>query len=144
MSSIKEPPIYEPLADEKSGVASLPWILFFNSIFTGDRGTAWTPTFTNLTINGTPTITGRFYQIGRSLAYFRASIIPATDTSSTAGSTYINNFPLTMNGDGICFVVSGLLGSNSGQCEQASNRIYVPTWTTVTVPLSIIGIVEAS
>ena len=145
MTSIKEPPIYEPLSREDSGVASLPWILFFNSLFTGDTGTSWTPTFTNLTVVGTaPTITGKYYRIGRSVAYFSVKIVPGTNTSSVAGSTYINNFPLVMSADGACLAVSGLLGSNSGMCDKSSNNVYVPTWTTVTVPLTIVGMVEAS
>lgn len=144
MTSIKAPPIYEPLADPQTGIANLPWILFFNSLFTGDTGDDWTPTFTNLTISGTPTITGRFYRFGKSLAYFRVKIVPATSTTAVAGSTYINNFPLVMQGDGACLAVTGLLGGVAGMCDQSSNNIYVPAWTAVTVPLSVVGIVEAS
>lgn len=145
MTSIKSPPIYEPLADSTNGIASLPWILFFNSLFTGDTGEVWTPSFTNLTVVGNaPTITGTIYRIGRSLAYFRIKVVPGTNTSSVAGTTYVNNFPLIMTADGACLAVSGLLGSISGMCDQSSNKIYVPTWTTVTVPLTVVGIVEAS
>lgn len=143
MSSVKAPPIYEPLSGD-DGKSSIPWILFFNSIFKGDTGVAWTPTFTSLTETGTPTITGRVYRLSAALSFFSLKIIPATDTSAVAGTTYINNYPLTMTGDGICFAVSGLLGSGSGMCDSATNRIYTPAWTTVTVPLSVIGLVEAS
>lgn len=143
MTTVKAAPIYEPVIEE-DGKARLPWILFFNSIFTGDTGTVWTPTFTNLTITGTPTITGKIYKIGQSLAYFSVRIVPATDTASVAGTTYINNFPLTLKADGACLAVSGLLGSNAGMCDSATNRIYVPVWTAVTVPLTVVGIVEAS
>lgn len=143
--SLQPPPIYEPLSQEKSGIASLPWILFFNQLFGGDKGTPWTPTFTNLTVVGaTPTITGNYYKISQALAYFKVKIVPGTNTSAVAGTTYIDNFPLTMAGDGACLAVSGLLGTNAGMCEQASNRVYVPAWTTVTVPLSIVGMVEAN
>lgn len=148
MTSITEPPIYEPLSRDKeqpAGVASLPWILFFNSLFNGDTGTDWVASFSNLTVVGTaPTITGKTYRLGRSLVYFRVTITPGTNTSSTAGTTYINNFPFIMTGDGTCIAVSGLLGSNPGMCDRASNKIYVPGWSAVTVPLSIIGLVEAS
>ncbi len=137
-----------PIADqliEENGLASLSWILFFNSIFTGDPGQAWTPTFSGLTeTGGSATITGKTFQIGQSLSYFSIKLTPATDTSAVAGTTYINNFPLRINGDGICFAVSGNLGGSAGMVDQASNRIYVPGWTTVTIPLSIIGIVEAN
>lgn len=144
MSNIKEPPIYQPLADPDSGIAALPWILFFNSIFEGDTGVAWTPAFTSLTVVGaSPTITGRYYQLSESLCYFSIKIIPGTNTSAIAGTTFVNNFPLRMSADGINFAVSGLLGTNSGMNDSATNRIYVPTWTTVTVPLTVIGMVEA-
>lgn len=149
MSSIQAPPIYEPLFEaappgqQEDPIASLPWILFFNSVFTGDAGTVWIPLFSNLTEVGTPTITGIYYQIGK-ICYFRVSIIPATSTTSTAGTTFINNFPLKMSGDGACIAVSGLLGSTPGMCDSASNNIYVPAWNAVTVPLSIVGLVEAS
>lgn len=144
MTTIKAAPIYDPLVDE-GGVATLPWILFFNSLFTGDTGTDWTPIFTNLTVVGAaPVITGKVYRFGRSIAYFRVRIMPGTNTSSTAGTTYINNFPLTIAGDGACFALSGLLGSAAGVCDQASGKIYVPSWTTVTVPLSVVGLVEAN
>lgn len=143
MSNIAPPPIYNPLS-EQDGKATLPWILFFNQLFVGDEGAAWTPTFTSLTITGTPTITGRYYKISDRLTYFRVTIVPATNTSSVAGTTYVNNFPLTMTGDGACAAVSGLLGGTLGMCDMASNRIYTPAWSAVTVSLSIVGIVEAS
>lgn len=145
MSSVQPPPIYQPLASDDSGIAALPWILFFNQVFKGDGGTAWIPTFTNLTVVGTaPVITGVYYKISASLCYFRVKIVPGTNTSSTAGTTYINNFPLKLSADGACDAVSGLLGTTPGMCDQASNRIYVPAWSAVTVPLTITGTVEAS
>lgn len=145
MSTVKPPPIYNPLIEDDGGIAALPWILFFNQLFNGDKGTAWTPLFTGLTVVGAaPTITGTYYNLSQSISYFRVKIIPGTNTTATAGTTFINNFPLKMSGDGINFAVSGLLGTGSGMCDQASNNIYVPGWSAVTVPLSIIGIVEAS
>lgn len=143
MTKVSPPPIYELLADQ-NGKPTIPWILFFNQIFKGDTGTTWTPTFTNLSVTGTPTITGRYYKISDSIVYFSVNLIPATDMTSVPGDTYINNFPLTMKADGICFAVSGQLGTNSGMCEKTSNRIYTPQWSVVTVPLTVVGIVEAS
>ena len=139
------PPNQDQLADKETGLPNLSWILFFNSLFSGDPGQAWTPTFTGLTeVGGAATVTGKIFQLSQTLVLFSARIVPVTNTSSVAGTTYINNFPLTAAGDGICFAVSGNLGSNSGMVDSATNLIYVPTWTTVTVPLSIIGIVEAT
>lgn len=143
MTTIKAPPIYDPVIEE-DGKAKLSWILFFSSLFNGDTGTNWTPAFTNLTVTGAaPVITGKIYQIGRQLAYFSVRIVPGTDTSAVAGTTYINNFPLVLKGDGACIAVSGLLGSIAGMCDRASNNIYVPAWSAVTVPLTVVGIVEA-
>lgn len=127
---------------DEEGIATLPWILFMNQLFTGDTGTIWTPTFTSLTQVGVPTITGKYYKIGQNLCYFAVRIVPATSTSCTAGTTYIDNFPLTVLGDGACLAVSGLLGSSAGQVEQGTNRIYPPAWTAVTVPLTIVGFAE--
>lgn len=143
MSAVTPPPIYEPLIDS-SGAMRIPWILFMNSLFEGSSGETWTPTFTNLTSVGTPTITGTYYKIGQFLVYFRVTVSPSTSTSATAGSTYINNFPLNFAGDGACLAVSGLLGGGSGMIDRATNRIYVPSWSAVTVPLTIVGFAEAT
>jgi len=140
--TIQPPPIYERIAGE-DGKAPLPWVLFMNQLFNGDSGVDWTPAFTNLTEVGTPTITGRYYRLSQYLTFFRVLITPATSTTSTAGTTYINNYPLSFSNDGACFAVTGGLGSASGHIVSATNRIYVPEWTAVTVPLTIIGIGEA-
>lgn len=140
--TIATPPNYAKISDD-SGKAALPWILFFQGLSNGDTGEDWTPTFESLTEDGTPTIEGHFYKLSKYLVFFRVSITPATSTTSTAGTTYIDNFPLQFSDDGICFAVSGGLGSSSGHIVASTNRIYVPAWTTVTVPLTIIGIGEA-
>lgn len=140
--TIQAPPIYEVIAGEDAK-APLPWILFFNQLYEGDAGSVWTPNFVNLTTSGTPTITGKYFKLSKYLTFFHVNIVPETNTSATAGNTYIDNFPLTFKNDSICFAVSGGLGSSSGHIVASTNRIYVPTWTTVTVPLTVIGIVEA-
>lgn len=139
--NISPPPINDFVIDQE-GKANLSWILFFNSLYEGDTGEEWTPTAVSLGSVGTPTLTGRYYRIGRRLAYFRIVITPATSTTSTAATTYIDNFPLTMAGDGICFAVSGGTGTNSGHCVSANNRIFLPAWSAVTLPISIIGMAE--
>lgn len=139
--SIAPAPINDFLADQE-GKANLSWILFFNSLYEGDTGTAWTPTAVSLGSVGTPTLTGRYYRIGRRLCYFAITITPATSTTSTAATTYIDNLPVTMSNDGICFAVSGGTGTNSGHCVSANNRIYLPAWGPVTLPITVIGMVE--
>lgn len=143
MTRIPEPPIYQEIAAKEDGKATLPWILFFNSLYNGDTGTAWTPTFQNLTeVGGTSTKVGRYYKIGQGLCFFRVTVTPVTNTSATAGTTYIDNFPLLFTSDSANLAVSGVLGSNAGMNVASNNRIYPPTWTTLTNPVTIIGFGE--
>lgn len=140
MTAISPPPIDEPVVDENR-VSTLPWVLFFNQLFTGDTGTSWDPTWTGLTTVGTPTYNSTYYRIGP-IVYFRVQIIAGTNTSATAGTTYINNFPLDFRADGAVFVVNNNLGTGSGHVVSANNRIYVPGWTTVSTPLTVVGFAE--
>lgn len=125
----------------------MPWLLFFNALYEGDIGDDWVPTFTSLTETGGPaTITGHYIRITRRLVFFRVDITPygGGDTSATAGTTTINNFPLTISNNGIVFAVSGLAGSNSGMVRAADNQIYVPGWSAVTVGVTVIGLCEVN
>lgn len=138
------PPIIGELIDQ-TGKASLPWIQFFNQMYDGDLGTDWTPNFENLTeVGGDATIEGRYYQVTKGLAFFRVNVTPVTSTSATAGTTYIDNFPLEVNSNGFCLSVSGNLGGSLGIVRSSDGRIYVPTWTTVTNVVTVLGMVEAS
>lgn len=141
--AIEAPPTRNPLTGSK-GELTLPWLLFFNQTFNGDAGTEWAPTFTDLTEVGAATITGRYYQISQFLCYFNILVTPGTNTSAVAGTTYVSNFPLTASANGICGTVSNNLGGALGMVNASNNRIYVPEWTTVTTPINILGIVEAS
>lgn len=141
--TVLPPPTRNPLTEGR-GELTMPWLLFFNQIFYGDAGNVWTPTFTGLTEVGAAIITGRYYQISQFLCYFNVLITPSTNTSAVAGTTYINNFPLTANFNGFCVSVSNNLGGGLGMVNASNNRIYVPTWTTVITPINIIGVVEAS
>lgn len=142
MGNLNPPPIQEQLVEQDGGL-SLPWVLFFTNLFQGDTGTEFTPTFENLTqVGGSATITGRYYLISRQLCYFSITVTPVTNTSATAGATAVNNFPLNFSNNGIVFAVSGLTGTGSGMVNQADNKIYVPAWSAVTVPVTIVGIAE--
>lgn len=121
----------------------MPWTLFFNSVYDGDTGTDWVPQWVNLATTGTPIYTGRYKFITRQLVYFRIDIDANGGTStSTQGSTAVTNFPLSFSNNGICFAVSGLTGTNAGMVYSGDNRIYVPSWSAVSVPLTVIGIAE--
>lgn len=138
-----EPPLYERVIDAK-GIATSAWTLFFQSVSNGDSGTDWTPTIVSLT--GSATLTGRYYKISKDIVFFRAVVTPDTTTSSTAGTTYIDNFPLNMAADGFVLGVAGDagLGTGLGVAASGSGRIYTPAWTSASVPVTLIGMVEAS
>lgn len=136
------PPKTEPVVD-KDKFATLTWLVFFDQLASGDAGTSWTPTFTGLTETGTATKTGVYYRLSKKLVYFRIVITPATNTSATLGTTYCNNFPLTMSANGANVSMIDYTAAVSGSTS-SNNRIYTATWAAQTVPITIIGIAEAS
>lgn len=145
--SITPPPTDNALIEDASGNPSLQWLIFFNSLFAGDAGESFVPLFNNLVaVGGLPKVTGQVYQLSAVIAIFVITVTPPTNGSTTciAGQTFIQGFPLKCAGNGVCFAVSGNLGGNSGMVDQGSGYIFPPTWSAVTVPLTIIGIVQAS
>lgn len=135
-------PITQSIVDE-DGLPTLPWTIFFNQRYEGDSGTSWTPEFVSLTGN-LSSLTGTYYQISQHLTLFTINIEPDGNTSTTSGTTYIEGFPLTFNNDGFNTVVSGTAGGAIGMNVASTGRIYPPAWTNVSLPLTIIGIAEAS
>ena len=134
------PPKTEPLIDDEK-FSTLNWLIFFEQMAVGDGGTVWTPTFVGLTEVGTATKTGIYYRISKRLAYYRIVITPGTDTSAVNGTTYCNNFPLSMVSDGAAVTCSGFTAAIAGT-TYSNKRIYTATWTNITTPITIIGIVE--
>ena len=143
MSTLTEPPIYSQMVDDDRK-AMIPWVLHFNQLYNGDQGTSWVPTFTGLTSTGTPSFTGVHYRISSKLVYFRIVVTPATNTTATFGTTYVDNFPLLVSADGQCSAVSGTNGSAVGIVKASTGRIYVPGWTSIAIPVTITGTIEAS
>lgn len=144
--SLQKPPTLQPIITDESGFCALPWTLFFNQMFNGDAGDLWIPTVQGLSVvGGAPTFSGRVYRLSQYLALFFARITPPGNgnVSGTAGSYWINNFPLQIDGDAPCLAVSGNLGTVSGMCNAQENVIFPPGLTTVTVPITVCGIVEA-
>ncbi len=137
--TIEAPPITDMLIDQ-AGMARLPWVIFFNSLFEGDGGTAFTPAFVSLGSTGTPTLSGRYYRLNQRFCLFFITITPATDTTSTAATTYVSNFPLSFALDGVCFASTGSGAVQSiGGVRASDNRIYTPAWSAVTTPLTVVG-----
>lgn len=144
--SLDPPPLQQSIL-EKNGDINFLWSLFFNQSYQGDAGISWTPNIISLSSSGgSPAIVGWVYKISQYLAYFRVNVIPADggNTSSVAGTTYIDNFPYVLTGDGVCANLSGHLGGSLGACEKATGKIWIPAWTTVGNPVTVVGIVEAS
>lgn len=142
-STVQPPPVKDVLIDEE-GKPSISWLIFFNSLYEGDIGQDWSPTFVSLGTTGSPTITGKYILVGRRLCYFWVRIVPGTNTSATSGTTYIDNFPLTFGSDGLCAAIqtSGAIGSAIGAIQAANNRIYVPSWSLLAFPVTIVGFAE--
>ncbi len=128
-----------------------PWLEFLNGLWVGDTGTpalgsgSWIPTFTGLTEVGVAVKTGKVFKISQQLAYFWVRIVPGTNTSSTLGTTYVNNIPLDILSFGSCTAVVENItgGAGIGIAEVTNNRIYTPTWAGVTQPITISGTIEA-
>jgi hypothetical protein len=142
MSGITPIPLKAQITDE-TGMVTLPWALFFSSVYEGDTSTAWIPSITSLTTTGSATITGRYYLVIRRIVVFFVTITTSGTTASTAGATYINNLPIPPYSDGACFVVTNGTGG-VGHVVASNNRVYLPTWVATANQVSIIGVYEAA
>jgi len=138
MSIISDAPIAENLIDDAKK-ARPAWVEFFASITRGDVGTTWTPVITGLTSVGTPVISGVYYQ-NQGFTDWAVKIVPGTDTSSTSGVTSIA-LPFGVINDAPCFAVTGFTGA-IGVINAAAKLAYLPTWTSITSPVTITGRVK--
>lgn len=142
MARVELPPKTEALIDEDK-FPTLSWLSFFDGIASGDTGTIWTPTFVGLTEVGTAVKTGIYYRLTSKLAYFRIKITPATSTTAVLGTTYCNNFPLTITSDGAANTVSGFTAATAG-ITASDKRIYTAAWAAITTPIIITGTIEVN
>ena len=140
--TVVSPTTQSPIIDTDDKGQILPdgkmaseWYLFFQSLITGDYGTAWTPTYTGLGTVGTPTITGYYYQ-NQGFTDFYIRIVPGTNTTSTQGVTYFD-IPFVVTSDNACFV-GGTPGA-VGLIDATNKRIYPPGWTNNPSVLTITG-----
>lgn len=124
MSNVTAPPLEDALVDPQLK-ANVSYAAFFENMYLGDVGTTFTPTFQNLTVVGDPTYTAQYYRLSDRWYVVRIVIESTTTTASTAGSTYIDNFPLTLLNDGLTFATVGT-GVAASVAQAANNRLYVP------------------
>lgn len=138
MAKISDAPIAENVIDD-SKKARPAWVEFFADLTRGDVGTTWTPVITGLTVTGTPTISGVYYQ-NSGFTDWAVKIVPATDTSSTSGVTFIT-LPFSVAADAPCTAVTGFTAS-MGVINAAAKLAYLPTWAAITSPITITGRVK--
>jgi hypothetical protein len=136
--TVSQAPISDKVLDE-NGKLRPTWIVYFSDVGRGDVGTTWSPVVSNLASTGTPTITGVYYQ-NNGFTDFAVKIVPATDTSSTLGSTTIA-LPFNVTADSVAGVVGGTTAF-FGVVNAAGKVVFLPTWSLVTVPLTITGRVK--
>lgn len=143
---LQDAPIQDPviefgtqqIKDDAFGKPRLSWILWFQGLLKGDTGNSWTPVATNLTAVGTPTITGNYYK-NLGFTDFWIKIVPATNTSSTAGTTYFD-LPFDPLIDVPCFAVqNGFASVSGGIVDSVTNRCYPPSWSLITGTITISG-----
>jgi len=137
--SSQESPIADAMVDDERKCRP-SWVQYFSGFQNGDVGTSFTPTFTSLTVVGTPTISGVYYQ-NMGLTYFAVKIVPATSTSSVLGTTTFP-VPFKVSADTTCSVVTGT-SSSLGVINASSKTVYCPTWTAITTPITITGYVKS-
>lgn len=101
----------------------------------GDRGATepatWTPTWTGLTVVGSPTYTGRYTRTGN-IVKWQAVIVAggAITTQSVAGITFINNLPfISAAGDTLTAAdATNVLGIGIGFINGGTDDAYTPAW----------------
>jgi hypothetical protein len=142
MARVQLPPKTEELIDEDK-YPTLSWISFFDGVATGDTGTIWTPTFVGLTEVGAAVKTGIYFRLTSKLAYFRIKITPATSTTAVAGTTYCDNFPLSITSDGASLTCSSFTAASAG-VTASDKRIYTAAWAAIVTPVTITGTIEVN
>lgn len=118
-----------------------------NTLDDYEEGT-WTPTWSGLTVVGTPTYTGRYIKIGRQVTC-HLYVTSTTSTASTAGTTKITGgFPAAMSATpaniaGVTAADASTVASYGvGLVNQAGSEVYTPTWAasaTVAVSFSYLS-----
>jgi hypothetical protein len=131
-------PINDKILDE-SGKLRPSWVVYFSELDRGDVGTTWSPPIVNLTVVGTPVISGVYYQ-NSGFTDFAIKIVPATNTSSTLGVTTCA-LPFSVVADSVANVVAGT-GISFGVITASGRTLFLPTWTTIAVPITITGRVK--
>jgi hypothetical protein len=107
-----------------------------------ERG-EWVPTWTGLTVVGTPTYAGRWWRLERFVFWeVEISAGGANTTASTAGTTRLNNLPFNLAQGATCTAWDGATGASygvgGGRPATGALSMFTPTWaaTNATIILS--------
>ena len=124
---------YTPInkaGDSGIGALSLASVNFGGSTLSHyDEGT-WTPTFSGLTVVGTPTYTGKYTRIGRCV-FFSLRVQSTTSTTSAQGATFFNLPVGGISAPGTLDAVSDTATPSFGVgLVFTDGNGYPPTWTT--------------
>lgn len=99
-----------------------------NTLDDYEEGT-WTPTFTNLTVVGTPTYYAGYIKIGK-IVFCTVRIISSTTTASTANSTYLTVPFVNGTIPSTCQAVNTSTKASYG-IGYVDTYCYTPTWAAV-------------
>lgn len=87
----------------------------------------WVVSATNLTVVGTPTYTGTYKQIGKTI-YFTIRVQSTTSTAATAGSTWFS-LPTSATGFGCAAAANDNTSVGYGVGHIVNAQVFVPTWS---------------
>lgn len=92
--------------------------------------TTWTPSRTGWTDVGSPTVTGRYCQVGP-VIHFQIKVVPGTTVATTAGTSY-TTLPVScgasaLSGMAMMQNLSTLIAVGDCVIDTANSRCYVPT-----------------
>ena len=140
----------------ENGEIDEAWKTFFNNLnailsFKNNHERTFTPSFTSLTDTGTPSYSAD-YRIFNGMLFFSYIISTDGNTSSTAGTTYIdlplkpdnsgNKYVAKSNGECVINNLSTKTSIGTGLVERSGSKVWLPSWTTVSNDISISGSVR--
>lgn len=115
----------------------------YRDILGQDKWETFAPSFTSLTVVGSPTYTGRFRVVGK-WCQFQVTLVASTSVESTAGSTYFT-LPITARGiAGLAAMSNNSTNIAVGLCHinVTNGRCYLPTHPASNSTFSISGSYE--
>jgi hypothetical protein len=98
----------------------------------GDVSGSWTPTPTSLLVSGTPTYTGFYRRVGRTV-FCTLQVDSTVSTTSTAGTTYFSGLPFNAAANGTCDAVNSgsFVSLGVGKIQTGTDRVYPPSWSSL-------------